>query len=115
MDHINLDIPTKHRYSVFADCVINDLDSDPKNTELQNDIPNANTAINLNLPTKKPPTGKSPPIYIHGKIGHLKLLDTLKSKYQNAFQTKFTSNKLKIMFTNIKDFTKFKALRQRKH
>ena len=33
MDHVNPDIPTKNRYSVFADYVIIELDSDPKNTE----------------------------------------------------------------------------------
>ncbi|CAD1472582.1 unnamed protein product, partial [Heterotrigona itama] len=43
----NPDIPIKNRYSVFADRVINELDSGSKKTELQNDIPNADTAINL--------------------------------------------------------------------
>ena len=53
MEYINPDIPTKNRYKVFSDCVINELDSDPKNTESQNDIPNMNPATNLNPPTKK--------------------------------------------------------------
>ncbi|CAD1480637.1 unnamed protein product [Heterotrigona itama] len=32
------------------------------------------------------------------------------NKYQNAFQAKFTSNKLKIMFVNQKGYTDFKAI-----
>ena len=81
----------------------------------QNDIPNANTAINLKTPLPPPSAKRSqnvklPPIYIHCKIDHLKLLDALKSKYQNAFQAKFTSDKLKMMFVKIKDFTAFKAI-----
>ena len=79
-------------------------------TGSQNDSSKANTVTNLNPPTKKPQNVKPPPIYIDDKIDYLKLLDEFKSKYQNAFQAKFTFDKLKIMFANIKDFTEFKAI-----
>ncbi|KAK1117181.1 hypothetical protein K0M31_016878 [Melipona bicolor] len=78
--HINPDIFTKNRYSVFDDCVINELDSGFQNTRSQNDIPNAKTAANLNPPTKKSQNVKPSPMYIHGKIDHLKFLEALKSK-----------------------------------
>lgn len=77
--------------------------------ELQNDIPNVNTAINLNS-AKKPQNIKPPPIYIHCKINHLKLLDAYNSRYQNAFQAKLTPDKLKMMFVKIKDFIEFKVI-----
>ncbi|CAD1480642.1 unnamed protein product, partial [Heterotrigona itama] len=45
------------------------------------------------------------PIYEHGNINHAKILDAFREKYNNAFQIKFTFNKLKIMFANLNDFT----------
>lgn len=54
MEHINPDILTKNRYSVCADASsILWLDSGSQNTKLQNDIPNVNTATNLNPSAKK--------------------------------------------------------------
>ena len=41
VDIINSVIQTKNRY-IFADCLINELDSGPQNTESHNDITNAN-------------------------------------------------------------------------
>ncbi|KOX69532.1 hypothetical protein WN51_06542 [Melipona quadrifasciata] len=41
---------------------------------------------------------------------HAKLIDDLKDKYNNAFQAKYTSDKFKIMFTNIDDFSEFKTI-----
>ena len=51
-----------------------------------------------------------PPSYINGNVNHAKLIDALKDKYNNAFQTKYTSGKLKIMFANINDFSEFKTI-----
>ena len=52
------------------------------------------------------------PIYIHGNINHAKLLEVLKTKYQNNLHAKYTSSKLKISFQNIEDFKEFKELCQ---
>lgn len=46
--HINSDIPPKNRYSIFADHIINELDSDFQKMKLQNDNPNAKIAANIN-------------------------------------------------------------------
>ena len=39
----------------------------------------------------------------------------LKEKCENAFQVKFTSKNLKIMFANLNDFTDFKTSGQKKN
>ena len=52
---------------------------------------------------------KSSPIYIHDNVNHAKLIDALKEKYNNAFQAKYTSGKLKIVSTNI-NFSEFKTI-----
>ncbi|CAD1480415.1 unnamed protein product, partial [Heterotrigona itama] len=51
---------------------------------------------------------KPPPIYIHGKIkNYQKLLEALEQKYNNRFHTKYTSEKLIVIFQNITDFNEF--------
>lgn len=57
-----------------------------------------------------PPPPPLPTIYIHSNVNHTKLIDVLKDKYNNAFQAKYTSDKLKIMFANINDFFEFKTI-----
>ena len=66
----------------------------------------------INSITIKSRINKPPPIYIHSNI---KLLDTLKDKYKNAFQIKFTFSKLKIMFENINYFSDFKSICKQKN
>ena len=93
-------IPTKNCYSIFADCHI----SNDENTDTHpQHIP-----VNTNGPD--PANTKPPPLYVHGQIDHYKLLEALKAKYQDKFQVKFTSGKLKIMFQNIIYFKEFKEI-----
>ena len=75
----------------------------------ENKTPNKNSTIT------KPQNTKPPPINIHGKLNYAKLLDVLKEKYQNVFQVKVTSNKLKVMFANINDFSEFKTICQKEN
>ena len=55
---------------------------------------------------------KPPPVYIHGKIDHAKLLETVREKFDNKFHAKFSSGKLKIVFQNLGDFLSFKEICQ---
>ncbi|CAD1473451.1 unnamed protein product [Heterotrigona itama] len=90
MDIINPTIQTTNRFSLF--------------TEQDNSIQN---------PSRVTPLHTYKAIYVHGKINHAKLLDVLKEKYNNAFQAKFISNKLKIIFAN--DFAEFKTTFQKEY
>ena len=93
-------IPTNNRYGILADCHILDDQEPQKNTETPN---KQHTATNDT-------TTKLLPIYIHGKNNHVKLLEKLKANYPNAYHTKYTSGKLKIMFQKIAHFKDFKEL-----
>ena len=112
METIHPEIPTNNRFSLFAECL---------NIEHNNTIRNTNSYTNDTKPTAEkisthkstdtnPRNIKPPPIYIHGNINHVKLLDALNDKYKNAFHVKFTSNNLKIMFENTNHFADFKNI-----
>ena len=60
--------------------------------------------------TVESPNTKPPPIYLHGKMNYPKLLETLKTKYNNNFHAKYSAHKLKVMFLNTADFLNFKEL-----
>ena len=51
---------------------------------------------------------KPPPIYLHGNIDHTKLLQALKSSYDNRFHIKYASSKIVIRFQSLPDFSHFK-------
>ena len=91
---------SQNRYSIFADCLVQDTNQ--TNTE-QTNGPNSQTKI-----PQKPTSVKPPPIYLHGKLNHTKLLEALKTSYNNRCYIKFVSKKLKIMFHNITDYSDFK-------
>ncbi|KOX72934.1 hypothetical protein WN51_01864 [Melipona quadrifasciata] len=99
---INPDIPTKNRFSIFAECLIKEPDTEKTNIKptTGNNTAHSKATSNLNSINIKPINTKPPPIYIHGNIDHIKLLDALKNKFKNAFQVKFVPNKLKVMFAN---------------
>ena len=79
--------------------------NDHTNSHVKNNkIHDEETAPITNPITSKPRSIK-PPMYVHGNINHVKLLNALKHKYKNVFQAKYTSNKLKIMFDNMNSFT----------
>ena len=94
-------VPTKNKFGVLADCLIDD------ETEQKNDEP-----VNKHVHHKTPELTniKPPPIYIHGKVNHIRLLETLKSKFGTNFHAKVASDKLKIMFLKLEDFKEFKEL-----
>lgn len=100
-----IDITTK-KYSIFADCIINDREAKEQTYICRNT--NTDNPINSDSASQRLQITKPPPIYIHGNINHIKLLDAFRSKYQNVFQAKFI--KLKIMFANQKGYINFKAL-----
>ena len=106
MDSINLDIQLANQLNVSSQ--IKTL-LNKKNIHTNNKITHENPAANSNAHIMKSQNTKLLPIYIHGNINHIKLLDALKEKYKNTFQVKFVSNKLKIMFTNLNDFNDFKT------
>ena len=113
METLNPEIPTKNRFSLFAECINKEQynTNDHTNSHMENNkIHDEETAPITNPITSKPRSIKPPPIHVHGNLNHFKLLDALKDKYKNGFQAKYTSNKLKIMFDNINSFIDFKAI-----
>ena len=108
MEILNPEIPTKNRFSLFAECINKEQDNTNNHTNSHmenNKIHNEETAPITNPTISKPRPIKSPPIYVHGNINHQAI-----DKYKTAFQAKYTSNKLKIMFDNINSSTDFKAI-----
>ena len=110
MEILNPEIPTKNRFSIFAECINKEQDNTNNHTNFHmenNKIHDEETAFITNPIISKPRSIKQLPIYVHGNINHVKLLE---DKYKNAFQAKYMSNKLKIMFDNINSFIDFKAI-----
>ena len=82
-------VPTKNKFGILADCLIVNDESEQKNDEPVNKHVHHKTPELTNI--------KPPPIYGHGKVNHIKLLETLKSKFGTNFHAKVTSDKLKIV------------------
>ncbi|CAD1480416.1 unnamed protein product [Heterotrigona itama] len=110
MDIINPAIQTNNRFSLFAEWHAIEQEKSNRNNESLK----GNTSIsNKNATVTKQQNTKLLPVYAH--INHAKLLDALREKYNNAFQIKFTSNKLQIMFANLNDFAEFKTICQKEN
>ena len=95
MNIVNPKIPTHNRYSIFARCLNSDQDKEFHDTETKT----LTQTPTLHKIQPNQPQTLLPPIYIYWNINHTKLLDALKEKYNNNFQVKFTSGRLKVMFT----------------
>ena len=85
MNTINPDIHTKNRFSIFAECLITEPDNEKTNLKplTRNTIAHENTKSNTNPPSNvKSSNTKPPPIYIHGNIDHIMLLDVIKKIFK---------------------------------
>ena len=95
-------ISTQNRYGILAD-YFGLTWSKTQIKPIQNkQRPNSQTEI-----PQKPTSVKPPPIYLHGKLNHIKLLEELKTSYNNRYYIKFISQKLKILFHNITNYNDF--------
>ena len=95
---------TQNRFGILAECLLNDM-------EHIDEPDNGNTVTRTHQnPSTDQGKIKPSPIYIHGNINYQKLLEALKTKYNERFHAKYTADKLKVIFQNIKDFKEFKEL-----
>ena len=93
---INPNIYTNNRFSIFADCLITDTDNQKTNIKpiTDNIIEHKDTTTN---------TSNRRQAYKHEVTGYLK-------EQIRKFEVEFVSNKLKIMFNNVNNFTEFKTI-----